>query len=248
MRQSIFSSKDVWIQVKSRLLQSMILPTMLDGAEHWVVSAGMLRELTTEFNRMIRACLRFSTHTQRRHKITTAATLALTGMQPLPYYLDWKILGYAGHVQRMSAHRAPKIFMNTAFAGPKKSGGQTKSHARQRRDCLQRKGIDESTWRAISQNKENWRRLIKSVPALQPPRSKTFLSTWKKDPDQLIGQKVEKKFVNKWFVGEIIGADLDCDTNELLWYVLYDDGDSEDMNQRELEKFICLDQAQVFGA
>ena len=52
----------------------------VNGAEHWVVSAGMLRELTTEFNAMVRACLRFSTHTQRRHRITTEETLALAGM------------------------------------------------------------------------------------------------------------------------------------------------------------------------
>ena len=247
MRQLIFSSKDVWIQVKQRLLTAMLLPTLLDGAGHWVVSAGMLRELTTEFNAMVRACLRFSTHTQRRHRITTEETLALAGMQPLSFYLDWKILGYAGHVQRMSDTRAPKIFMNAAFAGTKRSGGQPKSHERQRRDCLRRKGIDEGAWRDLAQDKGEWRRLIKAVPVLQPPPPKKFPSTWAKDPDLLIGEKVERKFGTKWFVGEIIGADFDCDFNELIWGVLYDDGDYEDMNQRELHKYICLDQVQVFA-
>ena len=249
MRRLIFSSKDVWMQVKQRLLLSMILPTLLDGAEHWVVSAGLLRELKTEFNRMIRACLRFSTHTQRRHRITTATTLQLAGMQPLPYYLDWKILGYAGHVARMGAHRAPKIFMTTAFAGPKRRGGQPKSHARQRRECLRRKNIDEGAWTALAQDKGDWRRVIKAVvPVLQPTTPTKIRSTWSEDPDQLIGEKIERKFGNKWFVGEIIGADSDSHTNELMWYVLYDDGDSEDMHVRELRKYICLDQVEVFGA
>ena len=197
---------------------------------------------------MIRACLRFSTHTQRRHRITTETTLQLAGMQPLPYYLDWKILGYAGHVARMGTHRAPKILMTTAFAGPKRSGGQPKSHARQRRECLRRKGIDEDAWRALAQDKGEWRRAIKAMSVLQPTAPNKFLSTWKKDPDMLIGEKIERKFGNKWFVGEIIGADFDSHTNELMWYVLYDDGDSEDMHVRELRKYICLDQVEVFGA
>ena len=149
----------------------------------------------------------------------------------------------------MGAHRAPQIFMNTAFAGPKRRGGQPKSHARQRRECLRRKNIDEGAWSALAQDKGDWRRVIKAVvPVLQPTTPTKIRSTWSEDPDQLIGEKIERKFGNKWFVGEIIGADSDSHTNELMWYVLYDDGDSEDMHVRELRKYICLDQVEVFGA
>jgi hypothetical protein len=52
---------------------------------------------------------------------------------------------------------------------------------------------------------------------------------------------VEKKFVGTWHVGTIIGVDMNIDTNDTIWEVRYDDGDTEDCDYRELDKIICPD-------
>jgi hypothetical protein len=64
---------------------------------------------------------------------------------------------------------------------------------------------------------------------------------WASDPAQLIGYVVERKFKSKWYVGTIVGTDVDEDTNETIWTIIYDDGDAEDLNERELEKYLCMD-------
>ena len=57
----------------------------------------------------------------------------------------------------------------------------------------------------------------------------------------IIGEYVEKKFGHKWHVGQIIDVDIDENTNETIWEVRFDDGDTEDYNIPEIEKILCLD-------
>jgi hypothetical protein len=246
MRQHIFASKDVWNSVKCRLLTAMILPTLLDGAEHWVVTADLMRELNSTFNSMVRRCLRRTTHTQRHHGITTDQNLAALGMSPLTYYLDWKILGYAGHVQRMELHRAPKIAANSIYTGAKTSGGQWKSHGRQLRECLGRKGIEEENWKGAAQDRAGWRAQIKAHVEVPSERRHRDLS-WQKDPDSVVGMVCERRSQAKYFAGEVTAADRDEETNEIIWTVCFDDGDPGDYNERELRRIVCEDQLQVFG-
>ena len=77
------------------------MPTMLDGAEHWTVSSEKRRELNSCFNRMIRSCLRINLYTTRKCKITTEMAHSKIGVGNLDYHLDLRVLGCAGHVERM---------------------------------------------------------------------------------------------------------------------------------------------------
>ena len=52
---------------------------------------------------------------------------------------------------------------------------------------------------------------------------------------------MEQRFEGKWYAGIIVDTDIDCDTNETMWRVLYDDGDMEDLHARELDKILCPD-------
>ena len=51
-----------------------------------------------------------------------------------------------------------------------------------------------------------------------------------------IGRKIEKVFGGKWFLGNIESHDIDAHTGERIWFVRYDDGDSEDLNFGELQR------------
>jgi hypothetical protein len=87
LRKEMLASKDTWNEVKRRIMGGMIIPTILDGAEHWVVSSKKRRELNSCFNRM-RSCLRINLYTTRKHKITTEMAHSKIGVGNLDYYLD----------------------------------------------------------------------------------------------------------------------------------------------------------------
>ena len=70
--------------------------------------------------------------------------------------------------------------------------------------------------------------------------------TWSTNPTEILGCLVEEKYGSKYFVGTIIDIDIDENTNEQIWRVLYDDGDVADYNTVQLQKIICLDQTQAF--
>ena len=56
----------------------------------------------------------------------------------------------------------------------------------------------------------------------------------------------EQRSQAKYFAGEVTAADRDEETNEIIWAVCFDDGDSGDYNERELRRIVCEDQLQVF--
>ena len=119
-------------------------------------------------------------HTQRKYRVTTEEMLERFGMQPLHYYLDWRILGYAGHVVRMDESRLPKIIRNTKLQGKRKAGAPRKTHKRQLNDSLKRKEIKTSEWQKIALDRNEWRQRIKAVIACAPVTKKAKTRLGKK--------------------------------------------------------------------
>ena len=58
LRQNMMASKDIWPEVKQQIFLGMIMPTLLDGAEHWVMGEAKRQELNVVFNSMVRSALR----------------------------------------------------------------------------------------------------------------------------------------------------------------------------------------------
>ena len=219
------------------VFESMILPTLLDGIECCVVTQLALDELTTVYHRMVRASVHVSPYTQRKWKLTSEVLLERLDLHPLHHYVDMKVLGYAGHVERMGPERRPKRLRDCLLEGPKLSGGQYKTHHQTVEECIGRKGISE--WKKLAATKNDWRKAIRT-PILLRARTSVkpqikFIDRWAEAPDSIIGRSVEKKFGSKWHVGKIVSTELDIDTNETIWHVKYDDSDSEDFGAREIE-------------
>jgi hypothetical protein len=63
-----------------------------------------------------------------------------------------------------------------------------------------------------------------------PVRARITGATAKKVSDV----HVLKKFGGKWHRGKAVSTDVDMDTNEQIWSVMYDDGDREDFSAREM--------------
>jgi hypothetical protein len=250
MRKPLFGNKDVWRMVKAKIMTTMIIPTMLDGAECCTVTARRMREMESLYLRMVRSCLGVTTYTTRKYKVTSEKLLERLGVKPLHYYLDLKVLAYAGHVERMGTHRLPKITRDSRLHGPRTRGRPCKSRKVNVSEALKRKSIDENTWRQKAGSKKSWAKMIRlniQKSARAKPRKRAARPRWYHNPIQLIGCYVERKFQHKWFVGRISAFDQDEDTNETIWRVDYDDGDGEDFNATELQKYLCPDLGRLLG-
>ena len=245
LRQNLLASKDVWNEVKRRIMIGMVLPTLLDGAENWIISASLYNELTAAYNKMIRSCLRMTTHTQRIHRVSTQTMLLKLGMEPLQYYLDWKILGYAGHIARMPPHRLPFRTATASIPGPRPRGAPSKTHKRQIRQCLKRKNLLTDDWVIKAQNRNQWRAAITAILPYPMKKSK-IIPSWVHNPEEIINCYVEKLFGSKYYVGTITNIDVDEKTNDQLWCVVYDDGDTADYDKNQIQKILCNDETHVF--
>jgi hypothetical protein len=116
----------VWTDVNRIVFESMIIPTMLDGVKCFVLSKAMVEEMTTVYHRLIRSALHITPFKQRKWKLTSEALLHRIGLQPLHHYIDLKMLGHAGHVERMGSFRLPKIVRDGDMEGTNTQGGQRK--------------------------------------------------------------------------------------------------------------------------
>jgi hypothetical protein len=248
LRHQLFGKKEVWKNVKQKVLETMIIPTLLDGIECCAVSTKMMSDMETIYMRWVRNCMRITPYTQRKFKLTSISLLEKLGMRPLHYYLDMKILAYAGHIERMPNYRLPKIAKNCSLQGPRKRGRPPTSSLKNIRDGLKRKEIDTSNWKTLAYDKKKWAKMIRrnrNKNANAKTKKTKILPIWATTPTMIIGQHVEKQFGSKWHVGQIKNVDIDEHTNETIWLVMYDDGDAEDCNITELAKILCLDMHTV---
>ena len=62
-----------------------------------------------------------------------------------------------------------------------------------------------------------------------------------KIPDSILERRVEKKFGLPYHTGTVFQHDIDESTNEVIWTILYDDGDREDLNDREILRVLIDD-------
>jgi hypothetical protein len=264
LRRPLFGNKQVWKVVKASVMKTVVLPTLLDGIENCIITDTVMGHMESLYHRHVRSCLRVTPYQQRKYKIRNETLLKRLGLQPLHYYLDLKLLGYAGHVQRMPPTRLPIQLRDTVMEGPRRPGRPQRGFAATLNASLMRKGVtpaktpiksrfDNRTkistphWTSIAANKTAWAKAIRKPSALltarvNPPKKvRRYPDHWANCPNCVIGEYVEKKFDAKWYIGKITGTDVDFDTNEQIWTVLYDDGDTEDYNGIELNRIIGLD-------
>jgi hypothetical protein len=244
MLRALMASKDVHLEVKRRTVLGLILPAMLDGAETWVVSAAAKRHLQTTYRGMVRSCFRVNMHTTRKWRISTQSLLGRLHLEPLEHYLQWRALGYAGHVSRMPQHRLPKMITGAVLHGPKMRGGQPLTYDRQIQRYLKDKGIEGDEWETLAQNKTKWREAIRSQSVSVKMRKK--ISARVQDiPTEKIGKWVEKKYQGKWYAGVITECNVCATSGDHIWRVKYDDDDISDYNARQLQEIFVGDLGEI---
>jgi hypothetical protein len=239
MRRELLGAKVASKEAKRTIFVGMILAMLLHGAEGWVVSSQMMKRSQSTHHRWVRSMCRVNLRMSRLHRMSTSSLLKQMGTQDIQCYLDQRVLGWAGHVARMSHDRLPRQLLTSCLNTPRKSGGQALAHGRTLRKTLQRKEIPVNGWMETAQDRLAWRRKCKVVVKLDRIRKKA------PDPSSFIGRGIEKLFRKKWFVGTIKSFDVDALTGEQTWHVLYDDGDSEDFAFGELQRVLI--ERELFG-
>ena len=245
LKPQLFGRKSVWKTVKARVLENMIIPTLLDGVECCTVSRKMMCQLETMYLKMVRSSLKITPYTQRKFRITSKTLLRKLGVHPLHYYMDLKVLAYAGHIQRMQPTRLTRIVRMSKLQGSRRRGRPKKMLQANIGEALNRKGIKVRDWKLLAMDRAKWASLIRddsyTSSRVNFKSRKWRKPYWTRVPRSIIGCHVEKQFCRKWYLGRIISVDTDDITNDTLWSVRYDDGDSEDYNMQELQKILCLD-------
>jgi hypothetical protein len=175
------------------MFESMVIPKMLDGVGCCVLTAGIMEEMTTVYHRLIRSALHITPHTQRKHELTC------TGLHPLYHCVDLKTLAHAGHVQRIEKDRLPKIVRDGALEGKNTPGRGHKTLAQCIKQSLARKKIEETVWKEIAAQKEQWRSKIREIGDGASTRitgelRKKIVAAWVLHPNLLTGRQILKQF------------------------------------------------------
>ena len=187
---------------------------------------------------------------QRKHKLTSEEMLQRIGLYPLHHYVDLKTLAYAGHVQRVGTDRLPKIIRDGTLEGKNDPGRGHKTLDQCIKQPLARKKIEETEWKEVAVQKEQWRSKIREFTEGTSARitgksRKKFVEAWVLHPDLLIGRQILKQFAGgKWHRGLVKSSDLDENTNEAIWQILYDDGDQEDFSVREMAGLLVNEESE----
>jgi hypothetical protein len=144
---SLFSLRYAWTPAAD-LLVSAGVSAMLPVACFVLPKKGV-DELTTVYHRMVRSSVHVTPLTQRKYKLTSEELLSRPDLHPLHHYIDLKVLGCAGHIERMDERRLPRMLRDGDMEGENVLGGQHKTHAKTATQSLMRKGIAIEEW-------ENW--------------------------------------------------------------------------------------------
>jgi hypothetical protein len=96
---------------------------------------------------MVRSSAHVTPFTQRKYKLTFEESLSRPDLHPLHHHIDLKVLGHAGHIQRMDERRLPRMLRDGDVEGKNAPGGQHKTHAKKVTQSLMRKGIIDGEWK-----------------------------------------------------------------------------------------------------
>ena len=144
-------------RTKVRVLDSIILPTLLYGLESSVLLVPSVRRLESFVVRCLRIILGISVRQKKRH--TTIRKMAK--QQRISSLLTQRRLRFLGHLSRMSEDRLPKQLLVSAPVGGKRTaGGQKRRWSDLVSNDLKQCNLSRS-WREQVQERDSWRATIR---------------------------------------------------------------------------------------
>ena len=100
---NIWKSKNISLAVKTRLYESLVISTLLYGAESWPLSVTQMKKLEASHHKFQRRLL--GSHGGTRSEMKTSEK---TGSRKLEDIIKERRLGWLGHVLRMDNSRTAR--------------------------------------------------------------------------------------------------------------------------------------------
>nr|VZI10291.1 unnamed protein product [Spirometra erinaceieuropaei] len=154
LRSTIWNRHGLNLSIKLKMYRTVILPTLLYGAETWTVYKKQARRL----NHYSLSCLRQIMKLGWQDQIPDTDVLERTGILSIYAMLRQLQLLWSGHLVRMDNERLPKrLFYGDVAIGPRRRGGQVRRH----------KDTPKTFLKRIEINPANWEDLVRDRPDLK---------------------------------------------------------------------------------
>ena len=152
-------SKRVWqshslrLSTKIQVYRAVVVPTLLYGAETWVLYRKQIRLL----ERFRQRCLRSILGTKWQDHVSNEAVIKRASLPSIESILFQVPLRWAGHVTRMEDVRMPKVvFFKELQEGKCDRGAPRKRYKDQLKTQLAQVGISHQSWQQEASDQDSW--------------------------------------------------------------------------------------------
>ena len=161
----IWRSSSISFKTKIRLYRSLVLSILLYGCESWTLTATMSKKIESFETKAFRRLLRISWVEHRTNLDVIRCIEDLAGPQePLLSVVKRRKLGWFGHISRRDGSLAKTIMQGT-LEGSRRRGRPRKSWVDNIHDWT---GLDSPTLTRTSQDRRDWRRIVKTASSRPP--------------------------------------------------------------------------------
>ena len=154
---SVWKVRSVSMGVKRKMYNSIVIPTVMYGAECWAVKAAESRRMDVfEMN-----CLRSMCGVTRLDRERNEDVRRRVGVEvELSERVNRSVLGWFGHVERMGEERMAKRVYNSTVNGVRQRGRPFKAWMDVVNGALGRRGLTLERARTIADNRNGWKDVV----------------------------------------------------------------------------------------
>ena len=147
---------NVSIRVKGKIYRTIILSTLLYGAETWTVYRRHVKKLHAFMMRHLRSIMKI----RWQDKVTHIKVLKRAGRPSMEDLLIRKNLRWTGHLLRMPTNRLPRQVLYSQT-----DNDHVAAHRLRYKDTIKRnlkkRDIDTNSWKSLALQRDVWRDTVK---------------------------------------------------------------------------------------
>nr|VZI34452.1 unnamed protein product [Spirometra erinaceieuropaei] len=163
LQSSVWNRHGLQPSTKLKMYKAFILPTLLYGAETWVVYTKQARRL---YHFQL-SCLRRILRLNWQHRIPDTDVLERTGILSVYTMLRQMQLRWSDHVVRMDDERLPKrLFYGDVATDSRRQGDQIRRYKDTLKSSLKRLQINPTNWEELALDRPTWRRTVTTGAAI----------------------------------------------------------------------------------
>ena len=153
----VFKSRNMGLNVKKCVYETVIVPTVLYGAETWRLRESERKMLNVFEMR----CLRSMIGVTRRDRVRNTVIREKTGMNvDLSGTADKSVLRWFGHMERMEEVRLTKKVMNSRMSGNRARGRLWYRWSDGVKKALNDRGMTVDEARVCARERNEWRAIV----------------------------------------------------------------------------------------